>query len=489
MPPSAPGALFGCEIVGVNAAGQSLPALAQEVYIGPLDVNNSALAAYSYARKLSAAHTAAFVGRNSSNDPAAQDQQIGFTATGLTDEAALLRHAGENLLVQSDNILDAAWAVSSITKAPAGTSPSGEPAFSLIDVAETSRHRINQTRTWAIGATHVAAVDLKDSGLGFAQIMFNNSVSRLGVNVDLTTGATNIVAGAGTGTATSIDLGGGWWRFLITFTIATSTVGSIFIGGATSLSMARDVAYDGDDTKGILVSRPQLVSGSVAKEYARTGATPLTGTGTIVRAIDALGSRHAEQTIAASQPLIVNAGAVNMLGGRPVPSFDGVDDCLDLPTSIPIDPGIFWVAVIRTMKDNGTRDCGIITLTRQNQNSHFGGNFGGPQNWFDNLASSIRPLISDTAYPYGVNHVVSLRHTGTNLIGRVNGVEVGNTPAAFDRNILSRFIGRGPVNIAPGSIGNFAQKLIGDVVIGNGSEADVQFLERNIGASYNIAVA
>jgi hypothetical protein len=94
MPATAPGALFGCEIVGVNAAGQSLPALAQEVYIGILDVTGPTDGAFGFHR-LSGAYTGpAVIVRNSSNDPATQDKDIGFTVTGDLDAAAWLAHCG-----------------------------------------------------------------------------------------------------------------------------------------------------------------------------------------------------------------------------------------------------------------------------------------------------------------------------------------------------------------------------------------------------------
>jgi hypothetical protein len=104
MPPSAPGALFSCEVVGVNSAGSGLPALTQAVYIGILDVLSvQPLISWSYARKMSASHVAPFVARNASNNPATQDKQIDFTATGRTDQASLLTHcgAGNGTIVQA----------------------------------------------------------------------------------------------------------------------------------------------------------------------------------------------------------------------------------------------------------------------------------------------------------------------------------------------------------------------------------------------------
>jgi hypothetical protein len=115
-PASAFGSLFGCEVVGVNSAGQSMPALAQEVYIGILDV--IPVNAYPWdLKKLRASQTWAAIVRNGSNNPATQDKEIGFTATGNFDETALLAHCGTGngtfveLYGQSDNNIHAVQAI------------------------------------------------------------------------------------------------------------------------------------------------------------------------------------------------------------------------------------------------------------------------------------------------------------------------------------------------------------------------------------------
>ena len=95
-PPEVWGALFGCEVVGVNAAGQSMPALAQAVYIGILDVLSVQPLVAHYARRARAGYTGAALPkvRNDTNDPLTQDKSIPFTATGAIDEAALIAHCG-----------------------------------------------------------------------------------------------------------------------------------------------------------------------------------------------------------------------------------------------------------------------------------------------------------------------------------------------------------------------------------------------------------
>lgn len=101
MPASAPGSLFGCELVGVNSAGQSLPTLAQEVYIGILDVLNLPFVGFSSQRLAAGYVGAGMRARNSSNNPATQDKDILFASSGWLDNASVLSHtgAGDGLFV------------------------------------------------------------------------------------------------------------------------------------------------------------------------------------------------------------------------------------------------------------------------------------------------------------------------------------------------------------------------------------------------------
>jgi hypothetical protein len=94
-PASAWGGLFSCEVVGTNAFGASLPALAKAVYVGVLDVLTVQPLVVHYARRARAGYTGPAVPvRNSSNNPATQDASIPFSATGVIDETALGAHCG-----------------------------------------------------------------------------------------------------------------------------------------------------------------------------------------------------------------------------------------------------------------------------------------------------------------------------------------------------------------------------------------------------------
>ena len=95
-PPSVWSSAFGCEVVPRNSAGQGMPALAQEVYIGYIDVMTAKpFASWSFLSRNRAAYAGAgTIVRNSATDPASQDADIGFTASGLLNNTTLSTHVG-----------------------------------------------------------------------------------------------------------------------------------------------------------------------------------------------------------------------------------------------------------------------------------------------------------------------------------------------------------------------------------------------------------
>jgi hypothetical protein len=86
-PASAWCSLFSCEVVGVNSAGQSLPALAPAVYIGALDVMSIPLAAAEAPFLLRGGYAGA--SRRYRRNDTQEERDFGFTATGNLDVAAI----------------------------------------------------------------------------------------------------------------------------------------------------------------------------------------------------------------------------------------------------------------------------------------------------------------------------------------------------------------------------------------------------------------
>ena len=281
-------------------------------YNAPLDGLPASAAAFSL-RKLRTAYEGPAVRVRRSADNAELD--IGFSALGDLDTTALLRHAGENRVIESENLSTAAWGKSAGSSVVAAGTHNGSTAWLFTESASDLRHRVNSTVfTRPAGSALVARVRVKANGRQFIQILFNIGISGLHQNFDLE----NLTFAGSAGLSPTItDVGDGWRELTLFYPAAASGNGSFFIGGASSLAMARDLSYLGDGTSGFLIAQPQVTFGDLAKGYAATGALALDGNGFVTTWYDQSGNgRHALQATAGNQPRIVNAGVVEMMGGR-----------------------------------------------------------------------------------------------------------------------------------------------------------------------------
>jgi hypothetical protein len=181
-PASAWGSLFGCEVVGVNAAGQSLPALAQEVYIGILDAFDAKTLTLASLHKLMAAQTGARV-RRTNGDPLAQDTVIPFTASGAFDETALLNYAGgQNLIARSEEFTNISiWGRNPVSLLVEQDGLiNGSPAWRITTAAESGFQSIHQGYSgWTGGVRYTWSVDVDRGNARFVQYFFNNGISCL----------------------------------------------------------------------------------------------------------------------------------------------------------------------------------------------------------------------------------------------------------------------------------------------------------------------
>jgi hypothetical protein len=448
----------------------------------PLD-SLSAAAAYS-TRRLRSGYTGAAIRVRRSSDNTEAD--IGFTALGDLDTRALLAHAGENALLQSEGLSTAAWGKSAGSSvSPAGTH-NGSAAWRFTEGGGDVRHRVNSTVfTRPASTALVARVRVKSEGRQFVQIIFNAPISTLHQNFDLE----NLTSGGSAGLNPTItDVGDGWRELTLTYPAAASGSGSFFIGGASSLAMARDLPYVGDGTSGFLIAQPQVTFGDAVKPYAPTGAAALVGgDGLVATWYDQSGNaRNATQATASSQPRIVNAGVVETDGlARPALSLDGTDF---LACSLSPDrtafPDLTVSAVYRTTDlttfkalwgaDNGGFDRGQLLGSAGNNWGLLAGN----------TSVSQAAVLSTTA---------PIVYTATLRVGVPNGSSVaanGVLNTAFTEALGSAHgtLGIGALN------GGGAFPMFGFVremvfLAGALTTAQRQALERNQGAYYGITVA
>lgn len=141
--------------------------------------------------------------------------------------------------------------------------------------------------------------------------------------------------------------------------------------------------------------------------------------GSVVAMADNIGSR----------PALASA----YLNGLDALSFDGANDYLVLP-SFTVSAGIEMFFVVGQQATGSNRNGSIALFTSYTTlQPHFG---GGPdsaanQDWYDTFFSTSRPLILSDALPPG-NYMGSVAQNGTQIVGRLNGAQVGAASATFN---------------------------------------------------------
>jgi len=173
--------------------------------------------------------------------------------------------ARRNLLTYTEQFSNAAWtktrstiAIDSIV-APDGTTT----ADTLIEDTSSSTHLITRTLSYTAGVTYTYSIYVKAQStrnirLDFPTTPFGGTSAGF---FDATTGAVTSVNGV---TATSTNVGNGWYRFSITKTATVTGSGTIF---AYLISGATTVSYTGDGVSGVYIWGAQVEEGSSASAY------------------------------------------------------------------------------------------------------------------------------------------------------------------------------------------------------------------------------
>ncbi|WP_416366211.1 phage head spike fiber domain-containing protein [Sphingomonas aerolata] len=195
------------------------------------------------------------------------------TATGtiLNDDTSA--GAGQNV-IGSPNDFDQ-WAQTGVTVTPnVAANPVGDKAMNvdrITDTASNNNHglvppagpvgSINQ------GQTYSHAVDVFTETQPFLQI-FLSSTGRFTINdwanFDLVAGT--VSAKGSSATASVIDLGNGWRRYILTAT-ATGSGDPVFtVRGANVATPGRNTGYVGDG-KSMLIANAQIVVGTAANAF------------------------------------------------------------------------------------------------------------------------------------------------------------------------------------------------------------------------------
>ena len=444
----------------------------QAAYFGLLPVLDQITASSAAAfglRKLRFDYTGSAIRVRRSSDNTEQD--IGFTSTGDLNTAALLTFVGgsngfitnwydqsgaayQNLLTRSENVDQSPWTVdnggaSNPTITPDfALAPNGTMTADRVQLNKTGGtfSRLQQTITRA-SDTYTYSVYLKNNGVG---------VVNVGIRVGVT-GANRVVTTS-------------WQRF----TLTTTEINPI------CQILLFDSIAGNDETADILVWGNQLNTGATAQPYQQTTDSPSN-------------TRDARQATIASQPMIVNAGALITVNGRP--SIEGSGSNV-LVSGAASD----WTRTTTYGTNN------VVAVRRAGSGTDVRGLIGGgASSVFSYLelafaATGFRsntrstPAL-DTAAVGNVSTLASVTTTAspTNLSMRINGSQAANVSGAASTPVASTsgliLFGRQPADAgdglaAPGFMSE--AHIFKDVGL---SVDDGLIIQRNQGAYFGITVA
>lgn len=204
-----------------------------------------------------------------------------------------------NLWTYSEQLDNGAWLLSAATvSANAIISPDGTVnAEKITDSGTTDGHGIYRSVTIpAEAAVYTGSILVKAAERSWAYIwLYGASSGNRGVAwINLTTGEVSSVSSIGTftnTTASSVDMGGGWWRLVLTTTTDASGSLSVFFAMSTGDGVA---AYLGDAASGIYAVAAQLNRGAV-RPYVKTEAVlnpPRRAEATAARVAEAILAEH-----------------------------------------------------------------------------------------------------------------------------------------------------------------------------------------------------
>jgi hypothetical protein len=210
-------------------------------------------------------------------------------ATTITGQTGVLRGTGNNLITNSQNLLNASWINNQTTvSATLYTDPlGGTTANNLIETTASNLHFLTGTTSSTSGINYTYSIYLK-KGIGatapdWVQLTLSSGAFSGGVyaNFNLTTGAVGNTLGLVSSSITSI--GSGWYRCSITATATATTSGNLAIIGFTNNNNAlgRLPSYVGATTSDVLVWGAQFEIGSTANTYIPTTTTAVYGTPTL----------------------------------------------------------------------------------------------------------------------------------------------------------------------------------------------------------------
>ena len=252
---------------GLTATERVLPKLALDFTTASLDSR------VTFTRTTGASNPATYVNSSGVVTTATDNEpRFDYDPVTLACKGLLIEESRSNVATYSEQFDNAAWLKTRATiSADAVAAPDGNTtADKLVETATTGAHSIQSATTTIASATYTGSCYIKAGERTWALISIGVSTAGLAY-FNLSTGAVGTTTGGYT--ASTVNMGNGWWRCIITGTIAVTSDRAMAVYTATGNGT---FSYAGDGTSGIYVWGAQLEAGAFATSYIPTTSAALT---------------------------------------------------------------------------------------------------------------------------------------------------------------------------------------------------------------------
>jgi hypothetical protein len=204
------------------------------------------------------------------NTPLGDMDVVRATTATRVNSAGLIEVVPRNLFTYSEQFNDTSWTKANATiSANVINSPIGTlTADKLVENSANDIHYINGSSITFTAGTYSVSIFAKAAERNVLQIFLNGSANvDAYANFNLTTG---VVSAFNAATATIQSFGDGWYRCILTTTVASSTVPSAYFCIQNSTTATRAASYLGNGTSGLFIWGAQLENFASATEYFPT---------------------------------------------------------------------------------------------------------------------------------------------------------------------------------------------------------------------------
>ncbi len=461
----------------------------------PLDSFTTVARAVSVARCMRTAYTGPLFRVRRSSDSLERD--ISYIASNEVDSTALTGFCGINSLPNSETITTpAGWTLAAVTTVLNGTA-GGDNIWRVAEDVTNAKHRISTPSIIATaGQSFTVSYEVRAAGAPLLQILFGSTISVARANFDLD----NLTVNFNTAAATITDLGGGWRRITATVNVG-SAGGATFLQFIQSMADGRDpAAYIGNTARAVDVRRASVQVGTTAPGYCPTTGASITALqdGFVTALYDqSVHAVNVANATASQQPVIVTAGGIGLMNGRPTLTFNGTSHHLFSTSTGLYAAG--QATVVAALRGNTA----VNSMLLSESSSSSATPFYAPVATTSNVATTASAVFRNDSNVLILNAITPLaplaynntpriltsRDTGSQVEMFLDGTSSGSV--AYTRAGTLTVDRQGLGALVRPTVGNFWGGSVTELVAFTSalSTADRQALERNMGSFSGITVA